>query len=810
MAPVVYTGFLALVQPASTAIPNWQCAIGGLVFGAFSLLFCIFLTYLVMRQWAGTKSMQEISGYIQEGAVGFLTAEYLALGVYVLFVAAGLGFASFGQWNFWQVMVCFIIGCVSSAICGWLGMVIATKANVRTCAAAINYEDAIKLDTEGKAVHDKNTHGMNAALRVAFNSGSVMGLSVVGLGLLVLSATFLAFPDFDILAGFGFGGSSIALFARVGGGIFTKAADVGSDLVGKVEAGIPEDDARNPGTIADNVGDNVGDVAGMGADLFGSFAESIIAAGALGTTAVPAGSYTSSTLIALPFWIASAGIVASIIGVLAVRLPSEDVPKEKSQDVLLRAIRIGTAIAALVVAGLTVACVHVLGITYRVWGCIMIGLVGGIGIGYSTEYATSFAYDPVKQIARAGNTGPATVVLEGLAVGMWSAVPPLLIIVTIVITCIYLAGMYGVAIAAVGMLSTLGVTLATDAYGPVADHAGGIAEMTPELEDYVRERTDALDALGNTTAATGKGFAIGSAVLTAISLMVAYTQAVGVTQIDLIADIMVIPGLLLGAMLPFIFSSLTMLAVGRAAMEMVEEIRRQFRETPGLREGVPGVKADHARCVAISTRAALRQMIIPGLFPVVAPICVGLILGSKALAGLLIGAIITAFMLAVTMANAGGAWDNAKKLVEAGGIEGEKKGSQLHKATVVGDTIGDPFKDTSGPALNILIKMMAVLSLMLAPAFNQAWPFMQPNWWAGVIILAGSAIITVIYLRWLRAQEEKNKAILMAAAIKAAREREMQEKFTVAVDSDSPAGTPTVDTPLVVGGDIHRHDDTQV
>lgn len=782
---IIYTGWLALVHPVPSivSIPNWQSVIGSLCAGGAALLLCLVLSIWVMRQPAGSENMQKISRYIQQGAAGFLQAEYTAVSVYVFFVALGLGISSISYLNGgdppgWQSMICFIVGAGSSALAGAIGMMIATRANVRTCAAA---EDA-------KPGEDPSSHGLNAALRVAFNAGTVMGMAVCGIGILNLSWLFLAFPNFRKLSGYGFGATSISIFARVGGGIFTKAADVGADLVGKVEAGIPEDDPRNPGVIADNVGDNVGDVAGMGADLFGSFVGCTIAAGALGTNAsVALGEH--SPLVALPFWIHAAGIVSSMIGVFLVRTKELDksVSNMDKQRSLLWSIRTGVFIAAGLSAGLSAAVVYFLGISYRVWGCMAIGLAAGISIGLLTELATSFTYFPTQGIAKAGRTGPATVIIEGLAVGMWSAVPPLMIIVVTIICCLYLAGPYGMSIAAVGMLATLGITLATDAYGPVADNAGGIAEMSPEVEDYVRDRTDALDALGNTTAATGKGFAIGSAVLTAFSYMVAYAQNTGIDTIDLVADPMVIPGLLLGAMLPFFFSSLTMKAVGSAAMAIVNEVRRQFREIPGLLEGRPGVEAKHDECVRIATRAALREMVAPALLPMVFVVVTGLLLGAKALAALVSGSIITAFMLAVTMANAGGAWDNAKKYVEGGLYKGFAKGSDVHKATVVGDTVGDPFKDTSGPALNIMIKMMSVLSLLLSPIFGQPWPFQGPQYWAGIII-GGVSIIAVIVVLLVRKH---------CAACKADDNDEMQESIKGTTDgkalelTEMPTVAPT-------------------
>ncbi|MDW8351434.1 MAG: sodium-translocating pyrophosphatase [Anaerolineae bacterium] len=676
-----------------------------IVMSLIGLAYVAVTARAILNSDAGNETMQQISQAIREGAQAFLSQQYRVLVIFAAVVAVAI--AVFIRW---QTAVCFIIGAFTSGLTGFIGMSIATRANTRTTAAAMK--------------------SLDAGLRVAFRSGSVMGMSVVSIGLLGVSALFVLFGmnqlAIDAITGFSFGASSIALFARVGGGIYTKAADVGADLVGKVEAGIPEDDPRNPAVIADNVGDNVGDVAGMGADLYESYVGSIVAASAVAIVGSSRGELSEATVL-LPFAIAAVGILAALIGSFLVRTR-----ENASQEDLLRTLRTAVWTASgLVVPGIALLILLDGTIGWPIFLAILLGLAAGLLIAYFTEYYTSYTEKPTQGIAQAARTGVATLVIEGLAVGMRSTLAPVAIVMIAVIGAYVLGfnnnvggklggpdgGLYAVSLAAVGMLSTLGITLATDAYGPVADNAGGIAEMA-HLPKEVRARTDALDSLGNTTAATGKGFAIGSAVLTALGLIAAYAQTSGLQAAQLtLLDPRLLGALLFGAMLPFLFSAITMTAVGRAAMQIVEEVRRQFREIAGLKEGAAGARADYARCVAISTRSALREMVLPGVLAVAAPIAIGILLGPAALAGLLVGATASGFVLAIMMANSGGAWDNAKKFIETGELGG--KGSDNHKAAVVGDTVGDPFKDTSGPSLNILIKLMSVVSLVFAPLFVQ-------------------------------------------------------------------------------------------
>ena len=643
--------------------------------------------------------MRAIGDAIREGAGTFLRREYLILAPFVIVVAVGLWILI----DWWtedrtvpETAIAYLAGAICSATAGFIGMSVAVRANVRTAAAAM--------------------HGLNPALRIAFSSGAVMGATVVGIGLLGVTILYVIFQDASVVAGFGMGASSIALFARVGGGIFTKAADVGSDLVGKVEAGIPEDDPRNPGVIADNVGDNVGDVAGMGADLFESYVSSIIAAMALafaGTAGAAALAWDADKAV-LPLMLAGAGIVAAILGTFVVRSG-----EQADFGQLLWALRRGIFAAAILLGVFALVIILSLDMEIEWFWAIVTGLVAGIIIGLSTEYYTSYEYKPTQNVAETSQTGAATVMISGIATGMVSTVIPLFAVGLTIIIAFELAGFYGVALAGVGLLSTLGITLATDAYGPVADNAGGIAEQA-QLDPQVRERTDALDALGNTTAATGKGFAIGSAALTSLALLAAFTIAADIDAVDLL-DHKVIVGVLFGAMLPFLFSAFTMKAVGRAAMSIVNEVRRQFREIPGLMEG--NTEPDYTECVDIATKGALKEMIVPGLMAVAAPLATGFILGVEALGGMLIGSVGAGFMLAIMMATAGGAWDNAKKYVELGHYGG--KGSDAHKAAVEGDVVGDPFKDTSGPSLNILLKLMAIVSLVFAPVFLEVTPLIE-------------------------------------------------------------------------------------
>ncbi len=643
-------------------------------FGIIALLFAAMLASKVGRQPAGTDRMKEIAGSISEGAKAFLTAEYkiLIFFVAVLFVLIGVGIGN------WITAVCFVVGALFSTLAGYFGMTVATKANVRTANAA-------------------RESGMNKALSIAFSGGAVMGMCVAGLGVLGVSAIYIFTGNADILFGFSLGASSIALFARVGGGIYTKAADVGADLVGKVEAGIPEDDPRNPAVIADNVGDNVGDVAGMGADLFESYVGALISALTLGLV------YFEGAGAAFPLVIAGIGLAASILGTFFVRGDEKSNPH--------KALKTGSYAASVLVLIASFVLSNMFFGNFNAAIAIVSGLVVGILIGIITEVYTSGDYGSVKEIASQSETGPATTTISGIAVGMRSTAAPILLICAGIFAAYNFCGLYGIALAAVGMLSTTAITVAVDAYGPIADNAGGIAEMSG-LDSAVRNITDKLDAVGNTTAAMGKGFAIGSAALTALSLFVTYAESVKLDTIDIL-DYRVIIGLFVGGMLPFLFSAMTMSSVSKAAYQMIEEVRRQFRTIPGILEGTG--KPDYKSCVAISTTAALKEMLVPGIMAVAAPLVVGVLLGPASLGGLLAGSLVTGVMVAIFMSNAGGAWDNAKKYIEDGNHGG--KGSEAHKAAVVGDTVGDPFKDTSGPSINILIKLMTIVSLVFAPLF---------------------------------------------------------------------------------------------
>uniref|UniRef100_A0A2P2HYL2 H(+)-exporting diphosphatase n=1 Tax=Hirondellea gigas TaxID=1518452 RepID=A0A2P2HYL2_9CRUS len=716
------TGLLQAIPVAAVAV-------------AFGFATALFITiYRVLNREAGGKLQRKIAQDIQDGAQAFLKQEYIFLTLFVLMMTVVVGFAMRANWL--ASSIAFVSGALLSAICGYSGMMIAVKANVRTTEAA--------------------REGLGSALQVAFASGSVMGLIVVSCGLFGIIIFYsiwggITSSETSYLAGFGFGASSIALFARVGGGIYTKAADVGADLVGKVEASIPEDDPRNPATIADNVGDNVGDVAGMGADLFESFVGSLIAAIQLAAND-DLSIVDVKRRIALPFWIAGFGLISSIIGVFLVKI-SDEADCENLQEKLLGAIRKGIFAAAFLSAILSyVSCGVLFGFgsleSTKLFGCIVIGLMTGILIGISTEYCTSFSYKPTVSIAKKTRLGPSAVIIQGLGIGMLSTIFPVIFVFIALISTSAIAGTYGIAIAAVGMLATLGVTLATDAFGPVADNAGGIAEMA-KLPKEVRDRTDALDALGNTTAATGKGFAIGSAVLTSFALLSSFAKEANVTDVKIL-DANVLAGAIFGACLPYVFAAMTMMAVARSAGVIIQEVRRQFAEIEGLLEGT--AEADFIRCVDISTRSSLIEMVTPGLLAIVAPIFIGFLLGPGGLLGMLVGGIISGFVLAVSMANSGGAWDNAKKFIEAEGLgskeDNKAKGSDLHKAAIVGDTVGDPFKDTSGPSLNILIKLMSIISLVFASVFKDRKAF--EYWWVALIIGVVFLTFVVVFTLWMR------------------------------------------------------------
>jgi K(+)-stimulated pyrophosphate-energized sodium pump len=655
------------------------------IVGIIALLFAYYKATVVSKAEAGNEKMKEISSHIHEGAMAFLSREYRSVAIFVAVLFVILCFAIS-----WKTAIAFVCGAGCSVLAGIFGMTVATKANVRTTNAAM-------------------TSGMNKALDIAFSGGSVMGMTVVGLGLLGTGIFWIIFGDPTVITGFSLGASSVALFARVGGGIYTKAADVGADLVGKVEAGIPEDDPRNPAVIADNVGDNVGDVAGMGADLFESYVGAIVSAVILGATA-----YSGDNGVLFALLVSAVGILASIIGTMFVR---GNVNPQK-------ALNYGTYASSIIVMVASFFLSKSMLGSYTPFAAIFFGSAVGLLVAKITEIYTSSDYRFVKEIADQSETGAATTIISGLSVGMKSTGYPTIVLAVGIIGAYFIAGktgsgidsvkgLYGIALAAVGMLSTTGMVVAVDAYGPISDNAGGIAEMA-ELPEEVREITDKLDSVGNTTAAIGKGFAICSAALTALALFASYTQAVGIDTISLM-DPTVIAGLFIGGMLPFLFTAMTMSAVGKAAFSMIEEVRRQFREKPGIMKGTD--KPDYRKCVDISTAAALKEMIIPGLMAIVIPLVVGLLLGKEALGGFQAGALVTGVLMAIMMANAGGAWDNAKKYIE-GGVHGGK-GSVAHKAAVVGDTVGDPFKDTSGPSINILIKLMTVVSLVFGPAIAQ-------------------------------------------------------------------------------------------
>ncbi len=668
---------------------------------ALCLLVAAVLAKLVLKADPGNERMQEISRAVQEGARAFIKREYGYVAVFIAMMVVLLSVALRSE-NGWQIAVCYVFGALCSLGAGFVGLQIATRANSRTTEAA--------------------REGVSGALTIAFRSGAVMGLCVAGLGLLGLTVCYIVFEvvlglwnSTNIILGFSLGASSVALFARVGGGIFTKAADVGADLVGKVEAGIPEDDPRNPAVIADNVGDNVGDVAGMGADLYESYVAAIVAPIAIASSGLVFQKLGTKAMI-LPLAITGAGVLCSILGTFLVRTKAGGRAAQRALTWSSYATAGLATISAFFLIWWIAGWKHI-GLFYSV----LMGIVSGIVIGLTSEYFTSDHYKPVKEVAKSAQTGAATTIIRGLAVGMLSTVIPIVMVALAMGVSFWTGnralaggGIFGIGLAALGMLCTTGMVVAVDAYGPVADNAGGIAEMAG-LEPEVREITDSLDSVGNTTAAIGKGFAIGSAALAALALFAAYAQATGLAAVDVVGDYKFFVGLLLGGMLPFLFSALTLNAVGRAAFAVVEEVRRQFREIPGLKEGLEGVRPDYARCVDMTTKTAIYEMLLPGALAIISPLLIGRFLGKESLAGFLAGALVAGFILAIMMANAGGAWDNAKKLIESGEYGG--KGTETHAAAVCGDTVGDPFKDTSGPAMNILIKVMTVVSLIFVPLF---------------------------------------------------------------------------------------------